>query len=246
MCQLVWGMVQPYWFVMTERKLTYSFHLFDRDHALYEVEFDADTFEFLDNSEVELPEWTRLNCHQCDHCPLSPDEVLTCPLAASIAKIVQIFQDIVSYDDVYLVVESAERVIQQKTTMQRALGSLMGVVMTGSGCPYTKYFKPMACFHLPLANERETIYRAASMYLLAQYFKKREGLNTNFSLKGLDTIYKNIQKVNVSIVARLRGISSGDSTINAVVFLDMYARVMPFVIEESLEEIRYLFEPYLT
>jgi hypothetical protein len=30
--------------------------------------------------------------------------------------------------------------------------------------------KPMARFHLPLASEEETIYRATTMYLLAQYF----------------------------------------------------------------------------
>jgi hypothetical protein len=39
-----------------------------------------------------------------------------------------------------------------------------------SGCRYTAYFKPMARFHLPFANEEETAYRAISMYLLSQRF----------------------------------------------------------------------------
>jgi hypothetical protein len=30
-----------------------------------------------------------------------------------------------------------------------------------------------------------------------------------------------------------------------VIILDMYARIMPLVIEDSLEDVRYLFKPYL-
>ena len=43
----------------------------------------------------------------------------------------------------------------------------------------------MAQFHLPLANDSETIYRAASMYLLAQYFLKREGRDADLEIEGL-------------------------------------------------------------
>ncbi len=32
---------------------------------------------------------------------------------------------------------------------------------------------------------------------------------------------------------------------NAVVLLDMFARTLPFVIEESVEELRHLFRPFL-
>ena len=117
--------------------------------------------------------------------------------------------------------------------------------MAVSGCPHTGFFKPMARFHLPLASEEETIYRSTSMYLLAQYFRFMETGVSDFSMKGLENIYKNIQIVNTSIVDRLRGASTTDSSVNAVIILDMYARIMPFVIEDSLKDIRHLFKPYL-
>jgi hypothetical protein len=36
-----------------------------------------------------------------------------------------------------------------------------------------------------------------------------------------------------------------DSSVNAIIILNMYARIMPLAIEDSLEDIRYLFKPYL-
>jgi hypothetical protein len=121
----------------------------------------------------------------------------------------------------------------------------MGLVMATSGCPHTAFFKPMARFHLPLASEEETVYRATSMYLLAQYFLKKEGQNADLELKGLREIYHNMHTVNTAIAERLRGASETDSTVNAIVLLDMYALTLPYVIDESLEEIRHLFRPFL-
>ena len=57
--------------------------------------------------------------------------------------------------------------------------------MATSGCPHMDFFKPMARFHLPLANAEETVYRATSMYLLAQYFLQREGKEADMELEGL-------------------------------------------------------------
>jgi len=103
----------------------------------------------------------------------------------------------------------------------------------------------MARYHLPLANDHETIYRAASMYLLAQYFLKKEGKPVDFELEGLKEIYHNIQLVNYTIAERLRVASKTDSVLNAIVELDMYAQTLSFVIEESLEELHSLFAAYL-
>ena len=122
----------------------------------------------------------------------------------------------------------------------------MGIVIATSGCPHTVFLKPMARFHLPFATEEETLYRATSMYLLAQYFLQREGKKGDFELQGLREIYDNIQLVNTAIAKRLRAACKTDASVNAIICLDMYAKAIPYVIEESLEEIRYLFTPYLT
>lgn len=121
----------------------------------------------------------------------------------------------------------------------------MGLVIAASGCPHTAFFGPMARFHLPLASEDETTYRAASMYLMAQYFLKKEGHEADLDLKGLTEIYRNIQVVNAYVVKRLRTATKKDSSLNAIVLLDMYAKTLSYAIEESLEGLRYLFSPFL-
>ncbi|KJS01067.1 MAG: hypothetical protein VR65_10190 [Desulfobulbaceae bacterium BRH_c16a] len=230
---------------MKSKNIKYIFNLEGENKEVFLLELDPVSLEMIAPAITPLPEWARLGHHQCPHCPLKIDENPYCPLAASISGVVKQFQHIISYDEIFLQVETDERMTSQKTTTQRALSSFMGVVMAVSGCPHTSFFKPMARFHLPLASEEETIYRSTSMYLLAQYFRLREGFEPDVSLAGLDNIYKNIQIINSSIIDRLRGASKADSSANAIIILDMYARIMPYVIEDALEDIRYLFAPYL-
>ena len=121
----------------------------------------------------------------------------------------------------------------------------MGLIMAVSGCPLTAYFRPMARFHVPWASQNETIYRATSMYLLAQYLRKRDGKVAELELDGLAKIYEDIRMVNHSFVERLRAACEQDSTINAIVVLDTQALTLPWAIESSLEELRPGFEAYL-
>jgi len=160
--------------------------------------------------------------------------------------VVSRFEYLVSYDNIELTVITQERTISQFTTAQRAISSLMGLISATSGCPHTVFFRPMARYHLPLASEDETIYRATSMYLLAQYFKKKEGLDPDIEFNGLKEFYKKIEIVNQTMAKRLKAASDTDSTVNAIIILDMYAKVVPFGIKDSLEGIRHLFNPYFS
>ena len=52
--------------------------------------------------------------------------------------------------------------------------------------------------------------------------------------------------MNFAFAQRLREACQKDSMVNAIILLDMFAKSMPWAIEESLEEIRHLFQPYLS
>ena len=223
----------------------YCFRYGKNSQQVFDLNLDSESLELQGNIPESLPEWTRLDFYQCPHCSLSVQAHPICPVAANLVNIVNRFDTLISYHETHLVVTTKERMISQATTVQRAVSSLIGLVIATSGCPHTVFFKPMARFHLPLANNRETIYRAASMYLLAQYFLKKEGKRVDFELDGLKDIYHNIQLVNYTIAQRLRVASKTDSVLNAIVELDIYAQTLSFVIEESLEEFRSLFASYL-
>ena len=226
--------------------IQYCFRLPDNSSEDFKLELNPNNLELTGNIPQSLPAWTRLDFHQCPHCPLDVVTDPYCPLAANIVNIVQKFDGLISYDKIRVDVITQERRISQHTTAQKGISSMMGLVIATCGCPHTAFFKAMGRFHLPLASNEETIFRATSMYLLAQYFLKMEGHHADLELEGLTKIYHNMQIVNVAIANRLRSTSMSDSSINAIIILDNYAKSLPYAIEKSLENLRPLFLPFLT
>ena len=217
---------------------------FDQQPLKFILKLDPVRIELLDKPEGDLPEWARLAFHPCPNCPLDPKLHPYCPLTVHLVGLVRKFEPMLSHDNVNLKVITERRVTSQQTTVQRAVSSLIGLISAASGCPRTAFFRPMARFHLPLADEPETIYRTTSMYMLAQYFLKQEGLEHDFSLDRLKDIYNQLQVVNAAMSTRLRAASKTDSVVNALILLDLFAKAIPYAIEESLEEMRYLFNPF--
>jgi hypothetical protein len=227
-------------------RIRYVFNLPEGVRETVDLQCDAQTLELVGNIPDVLPSWTKLDFYQCLNCPLTPNTHSYCPLAANLVTIVEKFKGLISYSTIHVDIMTAERLVTQDTTVQRGIGSLMGLVMATSGCPHTAFFKPMARFHLPFSSAEETVYRATSMFLLAQYFLKKKGEHADLDLIGLKEIYHNIGVVNDAVAKRLRAATEADSAVNAIILLDIYTNAIPEVIEESLEEIRYLFAPYFT
>jgi len=221
--------------------IRYRFRLEGRAEEIVDLALDRETLALVGADAAEAPEWTALEFRQCRNCPLSAAEHPRCPLAVALVRVVGLFRDVVSHDALQLEVETEERTVIQQTTAQRGLSSLMGLVMAASGCPHTTWFRPMARFHLPLASHEETVFRAAGTYLLAQYYRHRSGQAADLELDGLKAVYEAMAVVNEGIVDRLRAAIEKDSAVNAVVLLDVHARMLPYAIEESLEELRPLF-----
>ncbi len=232
---------------MTDLELQYQFQLEDGQHETFDIALDPATFEGGHTEpRDDWPNWARLAFHQCDNCPLTPDQDPFCPAAQNMVGLVERFANLLSHDRAMVAVHTADRTVSTSTSVQRGVCSLMGLLMAISRCPRTTFFKPMARFHLPFASNAETIWRATSTYLLAQYFRLQNGEPPDIIFKGLAEIYQNIQIVNLAFSKRLRAACSHDSMVNAVILLDMFAKSMPLAIDESLEEIRYLFKPYLS
>ena len=226
-------------------EIAYRFEIEGEESEVYRVTLDPVTMETLDNGQAELPEWTELTFHRCPNCPLESGRWARCPAAANMVPLIERFNQLLSFDQIQVVVLTSERKVFKRTTVQRGVCSLMGLLMASSGCPLTAFFKPMARFHLPFASTEETIWRASSTYLLAQYFQQGAGRPADLCLQGLGEIYAQIQIVNKAFAKRLRSACRHDSMVNAIILLDMFAKSMPSAIEDSLEEIRHLFLPYL-
>jgi len=226
-------------------EIRYCFHLDKQRREVFDVRLDTRRLEAIDEPDRNLPAWTRLGFHQCSHCPLNGDTHPNCPVAVSLADVIDRFDNVVSHDEIDLEVITEARRFSQRTTAQRAIGSLLGLLFATSGCPHTDFLKPMARFHLPLASEEDTIFRAAGMYLLAQYFLRAEGKEGDLELAGLKQIYTNLHLLNTMMAERIRSATQTDSSVNAVILLDLFTNLMPYVIDDHLTEIRHLFDAYL-
>ncbi|MBF0284489.1 MAG: hypothetical protein HQL51_08530 [Magnetococcales bacterium] len=227
---------------MMEFSVTYLFRFGDGTTKEFPLYFDLDSLEVVQCATVEPPEWARLTYHQCAICPLKPEKHPYCPAAMSLAEVVDHFHGLSSHGEVVLEVYTRERAVVSKTTVQRGVASIMGLIMATSGCPHMAFFKPMARFHLPLASEEETVVRAMSTYLMFQLFRRERGLHFDFDLDGLVRIYQNVNLVNKTFGIRLQAASEEDPACRALIVLDAFTTILPDVIDESLEEVRYLFD----
>lgn len=210
----------------------------------YVVRLDGESLDPKSELPSTLPEWTALDFHQCPNCPLSVETHPHCPLAARIVDIVHGFDQVTSYEEAEVIIETPERNISKHTTAQAGASALLGLVMATSGCPHTSHFKPMAAYHLPLASAQETIYRAVSMYLLAQYYVKQSGGEPDLDLNGLREIYENIEVLNVHMAQRVRAAIQKDAAVNAIVILDFFAKNVTAILEDKLQDLTPLFKVY--
>jgi len=214
----------------------------DIDFAI-DLFFDKKNFALL-NHNTGGNEWTRLNFHKCSHCPLNREDFPFCPLASAIDSIIARIHNFMSYDDVHARVEYKNRTVSADVTVQRALSSLLGLIIPASGCPHTVYLRPMSRYHLPFADTEETIYRATTMFLLAQYFihKKSGCIPTDFSR--LERIYNNVHIVNTQICKRLRKFCEKDSPLNAITILDMLTMSMHSALKHDLNKLESYFSAF--
>ncbi|MDX1812066.1 MAG: hypothetical protein R3240_08970 [Gammaproteobacteria bacterium] len=220
-----------------------SYNIQTEDGASHDYHFSCDN-RLLSFKQDEKPDnipWARLGHKQCPNCPLDANEVENCPLAISLSGLLRDWNNVISYTQVKLIVKNEQRTVIADTTAQKALGSLIGLIIATSDCPHTQFFRPMAQFHLPLANSEETSFRAISTYLLMLYFRKQDGQDVEFNLDGLSRIYKDVHEVNIHIKKRLLDAVSLDAALNAVAILDIFTLTSTDFLEDELKKLKQLF-----
>jgi len=222
----------------------YRFKFDNGTEKTFDVVLDGESLELLRDEPKEKPEWTKLKYSQCENCPLS-DSVEYCPVALSLAGLVEAFSDSLSYEAALVTVETRERTYVKKTTLQKGLSSILGIYMSTSNCPILSKMRPMTRFHLPYANSFETFFRSVSSYLTAQFLLMRRGETPDWDLQGLKEIYKEVNTVNKGMSVRLHRATEKDANINAVVILHSFGDGISYFIESGLADLEPMFEVFL-
>jgi len=205
-------------------EIGYRFVMRDGQALSFPIRLQSGAFRLLPEARADYPSWTALDCAQCPNCPLAIQESPRCPPAVGLIPIVEAFRNWWSNEEAEVTVTTPDRVITKRTALQNALSGLMGLVMVTSGCPILDKLRPLAFIHMPFGGLEETLYRAATTYLLGQAFREARGLAADRSFAGLVAVYTEIRRINQAFAQRLGAATSGDAALNALIHLDCYAQ----------------------
>ncbi len=223
----------------------YLFRFEDGEEHRFKIHLHPETLLYLSQEPLSGNEWTSLESHKCENCPLDVARHPHCPLALCIEGLVKEFREKFSYENADITVDTKERTYFKKTTMQKGVSSIMGILMVSSGCPIMAKLRPMVRFHLPFSTILETTLRTTSSYLLGQFFlQKRGGKPASFTFEGLIEIYKNVNMVNKGMSKRISSMAGKDASVNALVILDIFALDIPLSIDDQIGELEPFFRPY--
>lgn len=225
--------------------IDYKFNFNNEVLKEFSIQLSRSTLGLPKKKTSTFPAWTQLQSNQCPNCPLDPQKHPNCPIAVNLVEIIETFRDFIFYNEAEITVSTHIREFRKRTNLEEGLSSLIGIYMVTSGCPIMDKLRPMVFLHLPFATVVETMYRAASMYLLAQYFLQKKGKKADWELKGLVSIYEDINNVNLFFRKRLLSINPKDPNLNALFNLNCFAVVIPMsIVDEGLKELERLFHPY--
>lgn len=227
-------------------KVEYKLSFADASERRLELHLRSDNLIPVAWVPPKPPEWAALEYHKCSNCPLKPSQHAYCPAALNLVQLVQGFNDLDLLDTVKLTVRTADRAVVVSATVQKALGSFIGLLMASSDCPHAAYFRPLARFHLPLATEAETIYRAVTTFAMAQFVRRQAGQEGATDLDGLARIYANLETVNTGLSARLKAAGKDGTIARSLMEWDVFSGMFPMRAEEVMAKMRPLFSAYLT
>ena len=219
--------------------VTYEFYIAEDQKKTLSVEPDGT----VRSGAAQTPaDWTRLGHCQCTNCPLSTQETEYCPAAAKMEPVIEAFRDQKAFQKMTIRVHSEQRTYEKYTHLEEGLRSLLGLVMASSACPHLAELRPMARHHMPFSNSSEFIMRSVSLYLLEQYFNRRDGEDADWDLQGLVSRNEELKLVNHSLWQRIHDICQGDSNLKALLNFFSMASNVSSTLETQLNQVREHFE----
>lgn len=231
---------------MDINKIGYRLCFSDGGEKRFELHLRGDTQTPVGWVPQQPPDWAALEYHKCSNCPLPAAGHAWCPAALNLARLVDGHNDLDLLDSIRLVVTTADRTVTVSATVQKALGSFIGLLLASSDCPHAAHFRPLARFHLPLATEAETIYRVVTAFAMAQFMRRQAGLDGAVDLDGLVRLYGDLETVNTALAARLKAAGQDGSVARSLMEWDVFAGMFPMRAAEVMESMRPLFSAYLS
>lgn len=223
----------------------YKFIFEDNSQKVFDIQLNPDTLDLIHADELEKPEWATFKNFDCPiKCNLA-EKCTYCPIAVNLNSVIKNFSTMPSFEKVKVIVETNERIYSKDTSLQSAIGSMLGIIMSTSGCPILGKLKPLAKFHLPFSTMEETDFRVFGMYLIAQFLSMKNNGAPDWQMNNLKFLYEDIQKINRHIANKISALEKLDASLNSIIVLNNFAFSISFGLEENLANLEKLFSSWL-
>ena len=225
-------------------RIVYRFEFGDGDVLEFPIVLDHASLGIMKQARASYPDWTELSYRKCPNCPLPGEGHPRCPIAENLVGVVDAFRDRLSYEEVGVAVDTPARRYSKRTTLQQALGSMIGIYTVASGCPVLDKLRPMLATHLPFMEPEESTYRMISMYLMAQYFRLKRGLSADWAMEGFLSFLEEARQTNRAFCHRLQGLGIKDASLNALAILNTLGEITSLQIEGDLNRLERIFSQH--
>jgi len=205
-----------------------------------QLSFNVQNHKDLDpqelNSYSDLPDWVKLEFHQCTICPYKSENITFCPAAFELQDVIQQCSDCISHERVELSRLAKEGTVTTETDMQRALFAVIGEKAISSGCIILNSRQWSLGYYSMFTTPENLFYRSISSYLMRQFFASPD--NCNPDLKGHLDYLDEVINVFGSLLQRIRGESSQDANNNALASIVMSGQLLRHQRDDWLDELK--------
>lgn len=231
-------------FMSKNKNLDYIFKFKLKDGKSFEhkVEIDFETKTLINASETpkSLFQFTDLKHHQCENCPLKENEFSECPVARNMISPFDEFKDLSSFEEVELEVSFTERNYHKKVPIQKALETLLELVMISSPCPHFDFLKPTLVDYVPFLSSREFTIRCLKFYLLDHYLNFAQDGNPSFDI--LMDQFEELLKATEGLSKRVSHFENADTGKNAMVIFNALVMTFQFEYQDDFLHAREIFK----
>ena len=174
--------------------ISYSF-IFDPNNKVdFVIDENGCTSDIFHQESIQ--DWMKLEFERCDECTIPEGSRETCPATVAIQPVISVSDALYSFDEVLVIDKRSGLNLEALTTTQRAILSLIGLLLGLSECPLYRQFRPVAYFHLPFGDLDHRVFRILGMSLIKQYIRSLDGQTPDWELNNLRKTLKNLHQVN--------------------------------------------------
>jgi len=192
----------------------------------------AGTIHLKNPMDQNIPDWVRLDNHQCSACTLSARDCATCPVAEVIAQYAFELRDHSSYEKVDVEIYQKESGLMRVNNipLQTVVGEIVRLAVFQYSCPIGRKVKS-AMVELSPFPENNDILNAFAIAFTGSGMGEGMVLNE-------DQVYyfQSLQELFGNLCMRLEDVGKGDAQLNGVVMLHSLSTLFTLLSPDGQEE----------